>query len=341
MRKLRVMVLMHEDLVPPDTLEGRTEQEILEWKTEFDVVNTLGEMGHDTLPLGVRDELSVIRKALNDYKPHVTFNLLEEFHGVGVYDQHVVAYLELKRQRYTGCNPRGLMLSRDKALGKKLLSYHRVPTPKFVAFPIGKKVSRPKRLGFPLLVKSLVQDASMGISQASIVNNDEKLAERVKFIHENVKSDAIAEQYIDGRELYVGVLGNRRLQTLPVWEMLFTNAPDGMPNIATQKIKWDADYQKKIGIETRAAENLPPGSEERIAKLCKRVYRVLSMSGYGRMDLRLTPEGRIFVLEANPNPNLSFGEDLAESAAKVGISFEALLHRIINLGMRYQAAWMT
>jgi len=339
MRKLRVLVLMHEDLVPPDSLDGFTEKEILDWKTEFDVVHTLEEMGHAILPLGVRDDLGVLRRALDEYKPNVTFNLLEEFHGIVAYDQHVVGYLELNRQCYTGCNPRGLMLARDKALSKKILSYHRVPTPKFQVFPMGKRVRRPRRLGFPLLVKSLVQDASLGISQASIVRDDEKLAERVRFIHQEVKSDAIAEEYIEGRELYVGVLGNRRLQTLPVWEMLFTNAPDDLPNIATERVKWDAAYQKKLGIVTRAAKNLPPGAEERISKLCKRIYRVLSMSGYGRMDIRLTEDGRVFVLEANPNPNLSFGEDLAESAAEAGISFEALLRRIINLGLRYQAAW--
>ncbi len=339
MKKLRILVLMHEDLVPPESLEGYSDKEILDWKTEFDVVSTLGEMGHDTLPLGVRDDLSMIRKALDDYKPHVTFNLLEEFHGVGAYDQHVVGYLELNRQCYTGCNPRGLMLARDKALSKKILAYHRVPTPKFIVFPMRKQIRRPQRLAFPLLVKSLVQDASLGISQASIVRNDDKLVERVRFIHEQVQSDAIAEEYIEGRELYVSVLGNRRLQTFPVWEMLFTKAPDDMPNIATERVKWDAEYQKKIGIETRAAEDLPPGTAERIAKLCKRIYRMLSMSGYGRMDLRLTADGRVYVLEANPNPNLSYGEDFAESAAKIGISFEVLLQRIINLGMRYQAEW--
>ncbi len=339
MKKLRILVLMHEDLVPPETMDGYSDKEILEWKTEYDVVTTLREMGHQTMPLGVSDDLAVLRKAIVGHKPHITFNLLEEFHGIEAYDRHVVGYLELRRQHYTGCNPRGLLLARDKALSKEILAYHRVPAPKFQVFPRGKKVKRVRRLEFPLLVKSLLQDASAGISQASLVHDDDKLTNQVQCIHQDVGSDAIAEQYIEGRELYCAVIGNQRLQTFPVWEMLFKKKPDHIANIATERVKWDEAYQKKIGIETRAAEDLPDGVEDRIFKLCKRIYRVLSMSGYGRMDLRLTPDGRVYFLEANPNPNLSYGEDLAESAEKIGVSYESLLQRIINLGLRYQAPW--
>ena len=339
MKKLRVLVLMHEDLVPPETLEGYDEKHFLPWKAEFDVLTTLREMGHEAQPLGMSDDLGVVRRTILDWKPHVAFNLLEEFHGVAVYDQHVVSYLELMRQPYTGCNPRGLMLAHDKALSKKVLSYHRIATPKFAVFPAKKAVRPLRRLSYPLLVKSVNEDASLGISQASIVTSREKLAERVGFIHEQVGGDAIAEEYIEGRELYVGILGNQRLQTLPVWEMSFTKMPENMPHIATAKVKFDAEYQKKYGIQTQAAQDLPPGAEERIVSLCKRVYRVLSLSGYARMDLRLAPNGRVCVLEANPNPNLEYGEDFAESAHSIGVSYEALLQRILNLGMSYQAPW--
>lgn len=339
MKNFRVLVLMHEDLIPPDSLEGHSEKEISKWKAEYDVLAGLEALGHEVRPLGMHDDLGSLRRAIGQWKPHIAFNLLEEFHGVALYDQYVVSYLELMRQAYTGCNPRGMMLARDKAISKQILTYHRIPTPKFVVFPTGKRVKRPRRLAFPLLVKSLVEDASLGISQASIVTNDGKLVERVEFIHEQVRSDAIVEQYIEGRELYVGVIGNRRLQTFPVWEMLFAKMPEGMPHIATAKVKFDSEYQKKYGIKTRAAKDLPPGAEERIGNLCKRVYRILSMSGYARMDLRMAPDGRVYVLEANPNPNLEYGEDLAESAETAGISYEALLQRILNLATRYQAAW--
>jgi len=339
MKKLRVLVLMHEDLIPPDSIEELSDKEIAPFKAEYDVVAGLEALGHDVQPLGMLDDLGVVRKAILRWKPHVAFNLLEEFHGVAVYDHHVVSYLELIRQPYTGCNPRGLMLAHDKPLSKKILSYHRIATPGFAVFPMRERPKRLPRLAFPLLVKSAIEDASLGISQASIVTSHEKLFDRVQFVHEQVRSDAIVEEYIEGRELYVGVIGNRRLETFPIWEMLFTKMPEGKPNIATAKAKFDADYQKKYGIETRAAEDLPLGADERIAKLCKRVYRVLSLSGYARMDLRLAPNGRIYVLEANPNPNLEYGEDFAESAHSVGVSYESLLQRILNLGRRYGAAW--
>ena len=141
MKRLRVLVLMHESLVPPASLEGYTEAEILEWKTEFDVVSTLREMGHEVLPLGVYDDLGDLRRATEDFKPHVWFNLLEEFHGVGVYDHHVVSYLELMKQQYTGCNPRGLLLAHDKPLAKKILSFHKISSPGFFVAPRGKEDS--------------------------------------------------------------------------------------------------------------------------------------------------------------------------------------------------------
>lgn len=338
-KKLRVIVLMHEDLVPPDSLAGLDEKSMQPWKSEYDVMQGLKALGHEARALGVSSDLGLIRDAIADFQPAVAFNMLEEFHGITVYDQHVVSYLELMRQPYTGCNPRGLMLAHDKALCKKILLYHRIPTPRFVVFPQGRVIKPPRGLSYPLLVKSLTEEASSGISQASVVRNDEKLRERVEFVHQQFKTDVIAEEYIEGRELYVSVMGNQRLNMFPIWEMVFANMPDNVPHIATAKVKWDYEYQKKRGITTQAAADLPAGCADRIFKLCSRLYRALSLSGYARMDLRLTPDGRIFVLEANPNPNLERGEDFAGSAKKAGIEYEDLLQRIMSLGMRYQAEW--
>jgi D-alanine-D-alanine ligase len=243
------------------------------------------------------------------------------------------------RQPYTGCNPRGLLLAHDKELCKKLLTYHRIATPGFVVFQRNRAIRRPTKLKFPLIVKSATEDASLGISQASIVASDEKLKDRVEFIFDQLKSDALVEEYIDGRELYVGMMGNDRLQTFPVWEMSFANMPEGAPKIATRRVKWDEAYQKKHGIATDAAVDLTPEQERRIAAICKRVYRVLGMSGYGRMDLRMTEDGRFYVLESNPNPNLSHGEDFSESAEKIGVNYGELLQKIMTLGMSYRAAW--
>lgn len=339
MKKRRVLVLMHEDLVPPDSIEGVSDEEMAPWKTEYDVVAGLTNLGHDVRPLGVRTDLGVILEAIESWNPHVAFNLLEEFHGVAVYDMHVVSYLELLQRAYTGCNPRGLMLSHDKALSKKILTYHRIAVPDFAVFPKGKAVRRPRGLEFPLLVKSSTEDASLGISQASVVHSDEKLVDRVAFIHEQLGTDALVEQYIEGRELYVGVIGNRRLQTFNTWEMLFNKMPEGLARIASAKVKWDFKYQAKYGITTDRARDLPEGLDAALEKLSKRIYRTLEMSGYARMDFRLREDGKIFVLEANPNPNLAYGEDFAESAETSGVNYEELLQRILNLGLSYQAEW--
>jgi D-alanine-D-alanine ligase len=332
-KKLRLLAVMDEVLVPPDDVKGIDLTEA-EWKTEFDVVSSLRELGHEVQCLGVGSDLGVIRNAIAEGQPHAVFNLLEDFHDVPIYDQNVASYLELLRVPYTGCNPRGLMLARDKGISKKLLSYHRIPVPEFAVFRMGSAVRRPRRLAFPLIVKSLTKEGSAGIAQTSLVFDDDKLAERVAFIHKRLRTDAIVERYIDGRELYVGILGNARLQVFPVWELLFTKAPEETPRIATEKVKWDAAYRERHGIKTSLAKALPDALVVRIRNLCKRIYRVLELSGYARIDLRLDPEGRIYVLEANPNPQLAYGEDFAESAERAGVSYDGLLQRIVNLALQ-------
>jgi len=334
-RKLRIVVLCHEDLVPPDSIDGLEERDIQPWKMEFDVISTLRHMGHTVQPVGLYSDLGAIRKPLEDLQPHLAFNLLEEFHGLALYDQHVVSFLELLKQPYTGCSPRGLTLAHDKALSKKILAYHRIPVPAFAVFPLKRKVFRPQRLKYPLLVKSLIEEGSVGIAHASVVHDDERLAERVELIHRQTGGPAIAEQYIEGREIYASVLGNNRLRTFTPWELIIERLAEGAPNIATSKLKWDYTYQEKVGVKTRAAD-LELDLHKKLDHLSKRIYRALHLSGYARLDFRLTPEGEFYLLEANPNPNLSFGEDFAEAAEHSGVAYDELLHRIINLGLGYQ-----
>ncbi|MEQ1579663.1 MAG: D-alanine--D-alanine ligase [Steroidobacteraceae bacterium] len=338
MKPLRVLVLMHESLVPPDTLKGYSEREIDEFKTEYDVVEYLRKSGHEVRALGLGDNLTDLRSAIMEWKPDVAFNLLEEFQGIVSYDQHVVAFLELMRQPYTGCNPRGLMISRDKALSKQILAYHRIPTPRFAVLRRGQRYRVPAKLKFPLFVKSVSEDASLGISQASVVHDVDHLKDRIQFIHDQTRSDALVEEYIEGREFYVGVMGNQRLQTYPVWELDFGTLPE-LAGIATRKVKWDRAYQKKHGIRTAAAHVLPDGMAGYFDKLTKRIYRALSLSGYARIDFRMRPDGSVFVLEANANPNLSLGEDFAQSAKATGVDYGDLLGRIMRLGMNYQSPW--
>lgn len=339
MKRRRVLVLMHHDLVPPDSIEGLSPQQVHTFAMEYDVLHSLGELGHEVRPLGVQDELAPIRAAIEEFRPHVVFNLLMHFHGVGIYDAYVVSYLELLRTPYTGCNPRGLLLANDKSVAKTLLSYHRIPTPRFFTVRRGRLPGPLRGMAYPLFVKSSAEHSSAGIAQASVVHDGESLAERVTFVHESVGTDAIVEEYVEGRELNVSVLGNRRLRTFPAWELRFTKLPEGSEPIATSKVKWDLAYQKRIGIENGPARDLEDATVARLQHLARRTYRVLGLSGFARIDFRLSPEGRVVVLEANPNPDLCHDEDFADAARADGLAYPTLLERILGLGIRHSAPW--
>ena len=234
MRKLRVLVLMHSHLVPTADPDAATEEQRRISRMERAVMQTLGELGHEARALGLGDELGPIRPAIEEFKPHVAFNMLTYFHNVASYEAHVVSYLELLKQPYTGCNPRGIVLAGDKALSKKILSYHRIPCPQFAVFPLGSRRPRlPRRMQFPVIVKSVIEQGSAGIAQASVVKDDDSLQERVEFLHRTLATDVVAEQFIDGRELTISVLGNDRLQTFPAWELWFENLPERSEAIAT------------------------------------------------------------------------------------------------------------
>jgi len=336
MKKLKILVLMHEDLVPPDTLKGYSDKEIVEWKTEYDVVTTLRDMGHDAIPVGVFDDLGVIRRAIKDHSPDIAFNLLEEFHGNSLYDYHVVSYLELLKLPYTGCNPRGLMIAHDKALSKKLFTFHRINTPKFAVFPINTKVRVPSSLRFPMIVKSLVEEGSYGISQASVVSNKEKLLERVEYLHGKLNTHVIAEEYIEGRELYISIMGNQRVKILPILELDFGRMPDDSHRIATSRVKWDWRYQKEHKINIIAPQKLDPKLVSKLNRLGRRIYKLLGISGYARIDLRLTESGDIYVLEANANPDIGYGEEVSIAAELSGTKYGQLLQILINLGLNYR-----
>jgi D-alanine-D-alanine ligase len=338
-RRLRVLALVDRTLVPPENHAG-LDVVNAPWKTEFDVIETLREEGHEVRPLGLSDELGPIRSAIHEFEPDIAFNLIEAFADVATFDRNVVAYLELLRLPYTGCNSRGLLLSRDKALAKKILSYHRIPVADFQVFPRGRRVKRLRRLEFPLIVKSLTLDASIGISQASVVRDDDRLEERVRFVHESLETDALVEEYIEGRELYVGILGNHKLQVLPTWELSLSGLPDEAHRIATERLKWSRAYQEKHGIKSGPALELAEPLVRHISSICKRVYRNLGLSGYGRVDLRLGDGDRVVVMEANANPQLAYGEDFAESAERAGIDYGPLLERILRYGLRWRPEYL-
>lgn len=205
--------------------------------------------------------------------------------------------------------------------------------PDFVTIARGQRIARPRRLKFPILVKPLKEEASLGISQASFVETDEQFNERVQFIHEKFVSDVIAEEYIEGREFYVSLLGNHRLQVFPIRELIFKEVPPDEPKIATYRAKWDEEYRKRWGLQNQFAEGLDPGLVRGIEQTCKRIYHLLTIDGYARLDFRVTAANEVYFIEANPNPMLAADEDFAQSALKAGLPFPRLIDRILRLGL--------
>jgi D-alanine-D-alanine ligase len=285
----------------------------------------------------VYDDLAPVRKTIEEWQPQIAFNLIEDFAGVSAFDYYMVSYLAMMKIPYTGCNPRGLLLARDKALSKKLLAFHRIAVPEFTVFPCGRPVRPARAMRYPVIVKSLTEEGSVGIAQASYVENAEQLRERVTLIHEKFQGDAIAEQYIDGRELYVTVLGNMRLEVLPIRELVWGAVDSGAPKVATYNVKWDESYRSRWKIEYQFARGLPEGMESRIVELCKRIYRTLGLTGYARIDLRVTESGTLYVLEANPNPGIARDEDCTLSAVKAGYDYEEFVQRLVTLGLASHA----
>src|SRR5262245_31296826 len=325
---------MHPSLVPPDSLKGQPPEEVHRWKTEYGAVSTLRKIGHEVRPLGVQDELNPIRVAAEEWKPDVVFNLLEEFYSLSDFDSHVVSYLELLKLPYTGCNPRGLFLARSKAITKKIAAYHRVRVPAFIVVARGRKPQRPKSLRFPLFVKSASEEASLGISQASLVDTDERLAERVRFVHESVGTDAIVEEYIQGRELYVAAIGNERVRTLPVWELDFGKLAETGEPIATERVKHSLDYQKKHGIDAKRAENLDANLQR---ALDRTTAPRLPHARAGRLRPRGLPAhrgGRAVPARGEPEPGDRREGGVRERRARGGALVPAVdpAHRVARPG---------
>ena len=333
-RPQRVLVLCHDTLVPPRGARGYSPKAPPEWRTEFDVARTLRALGHRVEIAGVQHDVEELLAAVRAFRPDIAFNLLVEFHSDPGLDQHVASLLELLRLPYTGCNPRGLTLARDKALSKQVLAAHGVDVPRFQVFGRGARVRRRTELAFPLIVKSRTEEASLGLARASLVTSERALRERVAFVHERLATDAIAEEYLDGRELYSAVLGGARPRVLPTWEMVFKRLPAGHPPIATRAVKFSPAVQRRLGVVNRAAR-LAPALERRVAGLARASWHALGLSGYARIDLRLTKEGRLAVLEANPNPELARGEDLADAARAAGVEYPALIRELLRIATRH------
>ncbi len=299
-------------------------------EAEYDVARALLAREHDVLMVGVAEQLGPMLDRLAGFQPKLVFNGCEGFRGHARHEYGIAAVLEMHGYRYTGSSPTGLLVARNKSLTKKVLGYHGIHVPEFAEFHPGEKPVRPSELRFPLIVKPLLEDASVGISQASVVEEDEGLAERVKFIHEKFRQAAIVEELIEGRELYVGLLGNDRLQVLPITEMTFGEPDTVEHRIATYKAKWDEEYRKRKRIKNVFARGLSEEVTAKIADICTTAFHALWLQDYGRVDLRLTHDDEVYVLEVNPNPFLAREHELATAAEKAGMDYEDFIERIVD-----------
>lgn len=298
--------------------------------TESNVVIALRELGHEVTVLGVHDDVEYIVSGLKEQNPDIVFNLTEQFRCNRCFDTNIAGLLEMLDIPFTGSGSIGLMLCRDKGLSCELLSRHRIRVPGFAVFYPGKTIKIPKTLHYPFVIKPSYEDASEGISNASLVRDEESLRKRVELVHSHWKQPAKAEEFIEGRELYVSVIGNQRLTVLPPRELSFEADNNNGPVLATYRVKWDMEYQEKWKISFKFAE-IENTLMTRVARICKRTYRALRIHDYGRIDLRITPDNTIVILEANANPDISYGDELSESAAIRGISYNALIDRILNM----------
>src|SRR5689334_2499749 len=332
-KKLKVLVLF--DGVQPTPIDADLSKEMKteEWETEANVMAALKELGHTAEHLAIFDEVDLVRQKLESFQPDVLFNLVEQFKNNPGFDQNIVSLLEMQGVPFTGCGSTGLILCKHKGISKKILAHHGIPIPNFVVIPRGQRIGGPGKLKFPILVKPVKEEASYGISRASFVQNDDQFRERISFVHEKYSSDAIAEEYIEGREIYVSIMGNTRLTVFPMRELIFREVPPNEPRIATYKAKWDEKYRKRWGLEGQFAENLDAALVKEIEKICKDIYRLLTIDGYARIDLRLTSENKPYFIEANPNPHLAADEDFAQSGLKAGLKYSELIQAIIRLGM--------
>jgi D-alanine-D-alanine ligase len=331
-RSLDILVLVDVLIDPP---EGQDYSELLrteEWKNEAHILKALRALGHRPRIFGVRDDVLPLVRELTERKPDLVFNLCEGFGGDRRFEPHLVDLLELLGVRYTGAGPTALRVCKDKGMAKKILAFHHIRVPRFVTSRRVQPISSLPGFSYPAFIKPLDLEASEGIAQGSLADTERDALERVRFLHDKHEADAIVEEYVEGRELYVGVLGNERLTVFPPRELFFRKVPEGEPKFATFKAKWDDAYRKRWGIDTGPAAAIERPVMRQLTEVCKKVYRYFQLRGYARIDLRLTPRGEVVFLEANPNPTIAADEDFALSAKAGGLSFDELVARIVTLG---------
>ncbi|HEY0139551.1 MAG TPA: D-alanine--D-alanine ligase [Thermoanaerobaculia bacterium] len=302
-------------------------------KTDIEAISdALRELGHEPELMPIDGKHPTLAK-LAKSKCDLYFNLVESYAGNDTMEMHFAAYLDLVGKKYTGSGPEGSFLAMDKAIAKKIVRFHELYTP-YAAVVNKGRVEHAQDIRFPLIVKPASEDASKGIDSGSVVTSVKELLERIAYIHDEFNSAAMLEEYIEGREIYAAVLGNDKPEALPLVELDLSKLPEGMPHIAGYEVKFDVRTEAYKVTKSAPARDLEPELVARIQEAAITAFRALKLRDYGRLDLRVTDSGKIYVIEANPNPWLDPEAEFMMAAQESGRSYTETIGAIVELAMR-------
>jgi D-alanine-D-alanine ligase len=333
-KHLKVCVLFDYHTTPPADGDYGKRLGESDWLPVKAVLDALQELGHSVTPFPIYDQVLPLVELLAKDPPDLVFNLADSYRNKRDFEAALAGLLELSGVPYTGCPLQALDVCHTKSIAKRMLLPMGINQPHAVVFPAGGAAPALAGLKFPVIVKPLSEEGSEGISGASFCEDEAGCLERVKFLHESLGADAYVEEYIEGREIYAGVLGNQRLTVLPLREMVFEKFPDDRPKFATYKAKWDDAFREKWGIKNVPVTGLDEAVQREIERVSKTVFRSLGLRGCGRIDLRVTDKGEVFVIEVNPNPNLAPDDEIAESARQAELSYPQLIQKLVSLGLK-------
>ena len=336
MGKLKIIVLYDRVLVddsdePAAGDKSPVVRTLDKKEVEEEVADVLTKLGHEPVMYeldGTQKSLLALAKVECD----LVFNLAESFADDDTADFKIAAFLDLLGKKYTGSGAHGLMLAQDKAVAKKIFAFHGVHTPTFAKCYRG-RLDFSHDLQFPVIVKPAREDGSIGIEFSAVVNSIRELMERMDWLHANFDSPVLIEEYIEGREMYVGVLGNEKPEALPIIELDLSKLPEGTPRIAAAEVKWGKGTRAYRDTKSAVAENLPDETVQLLHQTAIAAYQALELRDYGRVDMRLQPDGRVQVIEVNPNPWLSSRAEFAMAARKSGRTYTRLIEEIVALAL--------
>ena len=329
-KKLKILVIYEK--LPLKNFQIKNYLSLDDWESENNIIDALGNLGHKVILHGIYDDISSFIKLVKKEKPHIVFNLCETFNQNRSLEPNISGLCELLNVPYTGADPLTLSLCKDKGLQKKILSYHQIKVPNFVILEKSTSTDILDQISFPAVVKLLTFEASEGICNNSYVRNKQSCLKRVKYLISKFKTKVIVEEFIDGSEVYISLIGQKSVDAYQPVELCFENYPDKKPRLATYRVKWDKTYRKKWGLKVVKWEQNK--TQETILKnYCKNIFRILNLSGYVRFDLRIKTSNEIYFIEANPNPAIARTDEFFMSINLGGVGYEKMVEKILKLAI--------